>query len=271
MGTVSLLLCFGAKPPAGRTATGSHLAQSLVDLGVARSAPGEPGLLVFTDPPFEPTLAGRLSDRREGDFSRLRRNVERLRKHAGSRALPARLDSILIAPEIAARSIDLGAILAGIRAGAPHARIEAALPARYSQETGKNDGLALARGRRDHLRACARADLVIGGAGLAALERCAVGLPQILIPATPEEARLATELDRCGAAMKLNRGDDIAAAVERVMADLGHMPAMIRLMSEAALDLAGTLEPTEALAAISGLAGVQVEKPSTISALRGSA
>lgn len=271
MGNVSLLLYCGAGAPDGRVLSGPRLAQSLVDLGLARTAPGEPGLLVRDDPPFRPTLAGRLPARTDGDFTRLKRHADRLRGRVARRASSTRPERILVAPEIAARASQLGPILAGLRAGASQAHIEAALPPRETLDAGPESRLALIRGRRAYLRACTHADLVIGGAGFAALERAAAGLAQILIPDGPGETRLAAELDRTGAAMKLNPGDDIAAAIERVVADLFALPAMIRLMSDAALDLADRLDPDQALAAIAALAGVQVEKPSTISALRGSA
>lgn len=267
MGTVSFLLCAGEGASAGR-AGAAQLARALVERGIARSAPDAAGLLILADPPFEPTLAGSLA--RGRGLEALNKRAERLRRKARTRMRTPRLGTVLIAPELLAGPKTLGAVLAGIRAGAPHARIEAARlrrdPVAHGLETR-----SLVTGPGAYHRACARADLVIGEAGLEALDRCVAGLAQVLLPRGPAQARLAAELDRAGAAMKLNAGDDIAAALERVLRDLAMMPAMLRLMSECALDLADCVDPDETFEAIAALAGTQIEKPSTMSGLRGSA
>ncbi|WP_206750911.1 hypothetical protein [Marinicauda algicola] len=265
---MSFLLCAGEGASADRAGAGAQLARALLEHGIARSAPGGSGLLILAEPPFEPTLAGNLA--RSRGFEAVQRRAERLRRKARTRMKAPRLDSVLIAPELLASPKTLGAVLAGIRAGAPHARIEAARlhrePVSHELETR-----SLVTGPGAYLRACARADLVIGGAGLEALDRCAAGLAQVLVPASPAQARLAAELDRAGAGMKLNAGDDVAAALERVLRDLAMMPAMLRLMSECALDLADCVDPDETFEAIAALAGAQIENPSTMSGLRGSA
>lgn len=80
-------------------------------------------------------------------------------------------------------------------------------------------------------------DLLITTGGLSCLTAAAAGLAQIIIPRNAREDRLASELDRAGAAMKLHSGDEIAIALERALSDLVAVPAMLRLMHETALDL----------------------------------
>ena len=78
-----------------------------------------------------------------------------------------------------------------------------------------------------------RADLAIGAPSSASWERCALGLPTILVELADNQVSVGEELDRAGAALRLGWHDvvtavDIRAAVEELIADPQRVAGMAR-------------------------------------------
>lgn len=81
------------------------------------------------------------------------------------------------------------------------------------------------------------ADLAIGAPSSASWERCALGLPTVLITLADNQVELGRELDRTGAGLALGRHAsvstaDIADAVRSLAADPGRVAAMSRAAAE---------------------------------------
>lgn len=64
-------------------------------------------------------------------------------------------------------------------------------------------------------------DLAIGAAGGSAWERCALGVPSLLVVTAPNQQDVARSLERAGAATLLGDIDSIVSTLPRVMAGLG--------------------------------------------------
>jgi UDP-2,4-diacetamido-2,4,6-trideoxy-beta-L-altropyranose hydrolase len=78
----------------------------------------------------------------------------------------------------------------------------------------------------DRARLIARADLGVGGAGVAVWERCVLGLPSIAVVLDPAQRRMGQELAERGAAVVLDLTDpEFEAGLDR---------AVVRLMNDAA-------------------------------------
>lgn len=238
-----ILFCSDRDQNEGEADGFARLSRGLVDLELARPGPGRPRLLV----------SGPLHGPAGPDFPKLRRKASRARKHAARRARTGRLETVLLLPELT----ECAELEEAARTGLAPFR-----PGVKMMKASEN-----ARQREKQLR---EADLAIGVAGPQCLEYCASGLGQILIPLDASQNALASELDRTGAAMKIAAGDDVAIAIERAVADLLEVPAMFRLMREAALDLCEALEPETMVAALSGLLGAGTSERAPASA-RGSA
>jgi UDP-2,4-diacetamido-2,4,6-trideoxy-beta-L-altropyranose hydrolase len=82
----------------------------------------------------------------------------------------------------------------------------------------------------------ARAHLAVGAAGTSALERCALGLPTLLILIAENQRSNAMALDACGAARYIGDWQDVTA--EKIAAEL--------------TQLAGDLRALQSMAAVSG-------------------
>jgi UDP-2,4-diacetamido-2,4,6-trideoxy-beta-L-altropyranose hydrolase len=104
--------------------------------------------------------------------------------------------------------------------------------------------LARARGRaRVHVDAermdelMEAADLAIGAAGVSSLERCAKGLPAVLIAAADNQVPVAQTLAQRGAAIYLGRSRDVSAnQLAQALGGLVAMPDLVRTMAEKAAD-----------------------------------
>jgi UDP-2,4-diacetamido-2,4,6-trideoxy-beta-L-altropyranose hydrolase len=84
----------------------------------------------------------------------------------------------------------------------------------------------------------ARADVAVGAPGSASWERCALGLPTVLVTVADNQVGNARALAEVGAAISL--GDDRSVPVEAIVAalvDLARDPARLRAMSESAASL----------------------------------
>jgi UDP-2,4-diacetamido-2,4,6-trideoxy-beta-L-altropyranose hydrolase len=85
----------------------------------------------------------------------------------------------------------------------------------------------------DIARLMDRADLAIGAPSSASWERCALGLPTILVELADNQVTVGEGLDRAGAAVRLGWHDrvtaaDIRAAVEKLIGDPRRVAAMAR-------------------------------------------
>jgi len=58
----------------------------------------------------------------------------------------------------------------------------------------------------------ATADVAIGAAGTTSWERCCLGLPTVMVVIADNQAKIAEELDRAGAAVNLGRAEDASAS-----------------------------------------------------------
>jgi UDP-2,4-diacetamido-2,4,6-trideoxy-beta-L-altropyranose hydrolase len=100
------------------------------------------------------------------------------------------------------------------------------------------------------------ADLCVGAAGSASWERCAVGLPAILVTLAQNQVEVAALLERAGAAVSLGWHEDITDMdLAAVLRDLITDPGRIRAMSSAAAaitDGRGTTRVADALERVVG-------------------
>lgn len=105
--------------------------------------------------------------------------------------------------------------------------------------------LAQARGRaRVHLDAermdelMEAADLAIGAAGVSTLERCAKGLPAVLIAVADNQVPVAQTLAQRGAAIYLGMSRDVSAnQLAQALGGLIAMPHLVRTMAQNAADI----------------------------------
>ena len=100
------------------------------------------------------------------------------------------------------------------------------------------------------------ADLCVGAAGSASWERCAMGLPAIIVTLAQNQAEVASLLDRAGAAVSLGWHEDVtemelAAAVRDLLVDQGRLRKMSAAAS-AITDGRGTIRVADELEAIAG-------------------
>ena len=100
------------------------------------------------------------------------------------------------------------------------------------------------------------ADVCVGAAGSTSWERCALGLPAILVTLAQNQVEVASVLESAGAAVSLGWHEDVsdmdlAAAIRDLVAD----PPRLRSMSEAAATITdgrGTIRVADAVEAIAG-------------------
>ncbi|MCS6943956.1 MAG: UDP-2,4-diacetamido-2,4,6-trideoxy-beta-L-altropyranose hydrolase [Sutterellaceae bacterium] len=82
-----------------------------------------------------------------------------------------------------------------------------------------------------------RADLAIGGAGVSALERCALGLPSLLIAVADNQRPVASALGDRGAAIYLGTAKEVnEATIARAISGLASMPHLLQRLSACAAE-----------------------------------
>lgn len=94
----------------------------------------------------------------------------------------------------------------------------------------------------------AEADLAIGAAGVTSWERCALGLPAVVLCAAANQARVARALGAYGAALVV--GEILDDALSRCIAALLDNPARLRAMAERAARLCDGLGTARAALAL---------------------
>ena len=98
--------------------------------------------------------------------------------------------------------------------------------------------VALHVNSRQMAKLMTNADLAIGAAGIAAMERCVVGLPSLVLIDADNQDAIARELGRRGAALIVGRAGDVS---EDVLADaineMHQVPDSMRAMASAAAQL----------------------------------
>ncbi len=133
--------------------------------------------------------------------------------------------SALTAPALASLSVDVAVGAANPRLAAICSRAAARGGARVHVDAERIDELIDA------------ADLAIGAAGVSALERCARGLPTVLIAVAGNQVPIAQALAHRGAAVYLGRAGEVdAERVARAIAGLAALPELVRTMAEKAAD-----------------------------------
>lgn len=81
------------------------------------------------------------------------------------------------------------------------------------------------------------ADLAIGAAGVSALERCARGLPSLLIAVADNQVPIAQALAQRGAAVYLGRAREVdEERIARAVGGVAAMPDLVRTMAQKAAD-----------------------------------
>lgn len=81
------------------------------------------------------------------------------------------------------------------------------------------------------------ADLAIGAAGVSALERCARGLPAVLIAVADNQVPIAQALAQRGAAVYLGRAHEVdEPCLARAIGGLAALPELVRTMAQKAAD-----------------------------------
>jgi UDP-2,4-diacetamido-2,4,6-trideoxy-beta-L-altropyranose hydrolase len=124
-----------------------------------------------------------------------------------------------------------------------------------SNLTAGLDRLELHKQVADMASLMVRADLAVGAPGATSWERCALGLPSVVVTLADNQTMIAAELDRSGAAIAAGRWDaiepeELAVAVERLANDAG----ALRSMSQAAsniCDAQGTMRVVDVIREIS--------------------
>jgi UDP-2,4-diacetamido-2,4,6-trideoxy-beta-L-altropyranose hydrolase len=86
----------------------------------------------------------------------------------------------------------------------------------------------------DMPRRMQRADLAIGGAGVTAWERCALGLPSIVVVLAPNQRGGARALERAGAAKVIHENEDLESGLAQHLASLADPRALGELAAASA-------------------------------------
>jgi UDP-2,4-diacetamido-2,4,6-trideoxy-beta-L-altropyranose hydrolase len=83
-----------------------------------------------------------------------------------------------------------------------------------------------------------RADLCIGASGISVLERCAKGLPSLLIAVADNQVPIARALAERGAAIYLGRSEDVdEERIARAIGGLQAMPELVAMMAQKAAEV----------------------------------
>lgn len=124
------------------------------------------------------------------------------------------------------------------RDGAPKARIDVAAGASEGALTFTDPGIVVHRGRVDMVALTAEADLALGAGGGSSWERCALGLPAIMVEIADNQKTVTRALDAAGAAVRAGRFEAVGRpALAKIVADLAADPARVAAMSAAAAKL----------------------------------
>ena len=115
--------------------------------------------------------------------------------------------------------------------------------------------LALHEDARDVAGLMAQADLALGAAGGGALERCALGLPSLIVTVADNQRALAAALNEAGAAMALGQAPLDARRVASALSDLKAAPTMVRVMSDRAAAICDGRGVERVAQAVLGLSG----------------
>ncbi|MEW5878971.1 MAG: UDP-2,4-diacetamido-2,4,6-trideoxy-beta-L-altropyranose hydrolase [Pseudomonadota bacterium] len=133
--------------------------------------------------------------------------------------------SALAAPGVAALAVDVVVGAANPRLAAIRRRADARGGARVRVDAQRMHELI------------DEADLAIGAAGVSALERCAMGLPSLLIAVADNQVPIAHALAQRGAAVYLGRAEDVDEdRLARAVGGLMAMPDLVRTMAQKAAD-----------------------------------
>lgn len=79
--------------------------------------------------------------------------------------------------------------------------------------------VTLHSGVEDMAKLMTGADVAIGAAGTTSWERCCLGLPTLMVVLADNQVKIATELDRVGAAVNLGREEDLTCKTMRKALD----------------------------------------------------
>lgn len=128
-------------------------------------------------------------------------------------------------PDLAALAVDVVVGAANPRLAAIRARAAARGNVQVHVDAERMDALI------------ERADLALGAAGVSALERCALGLPALLIAVADNQVPIARALAQRGAAVYLGRAEAVdEGCVARALGGLAAMPELVRTLAQNAAD-----------------------------------
>lgn len=185
--------------------------------------------LVLTGPRFA-ALKEAYAAARPGALARRRRGgpAQRLLVSLGAGDAIRTLETVLSGVAAAEADLDVDLVAGGGADLQALAQLLARFPRHYGLHVGLRDLSALA----------ADADLGIGAAGVTAWERCAVGLPTILIQVADNQRDAIASLVAAGAGLSLGVADGLtAAAVTNAIDTLARDNEARRRMSHAAAGL----------------------------------
>lgn len=92
-------------------------------------------------------------------------------------------------------------------------------------------------GVKDMAHLMADSDLAIGAAGATSWERCCLGLPTIMLVLASNQKHVAQALKQAGAARIIQRTEDIALCLPRLLNELLKQPAAFQTMSQSAASI----------------------------------
>ena len=223
----------------------AHACDLLIDHNAARTPDDYAGLL----PEGCPVLAGARYALIDPAFAQT----------AAARTPPVALDRVLVSMGLTDVGGITGQVAAALAEAEPELAVDIAIGPNASSRA-EAERLAETRERwRVHVDSrqmpalMAQADLAVGAAGGGALERCAAGLPSLIIVVADNQIGLAEALDARGAAMRLPGGPELGASIALALARLKAAPIMLRMMSDAAravCDGQGAARAAEAILAL---------------------
>lgn len=124
------------------------------------------------------------------------------------------------------------------REGAPGARVDVAAGASEGTLTFTDPEVVVHRGRVDMVALTAEADLALGAGGGSSWERCALGLPAIMVEIADNQKTVTRALDAAGAAVRAGRFEAVGRpALAKLVAELAADGPRLAAMSAAAARL----------------------------------
>ena len=130
--------------------------------------------------------------------------------------------------------------VSAVRSALPGARIEVVLGALYGSHTVEGPGIQVHRaiGAEAMAQLMRDADLAIGAGGTTSWERCAVGLPTVIVRLAPNQDPVARRLDEAGAAVDAGPVEELSvAALSGLVRRLADDPSRRQTISERAWSL----------------------------------